>query len=130
LLYKRLIVMEYFLEDILVGANENLRGLVFGFVHVSIMILGYYTGISINRFLKLISNGYLAGVFGAALSHIIADVIASYLDPNIRSMIMGIVVGGLLPLILIPFLERFVVKSKHHIITGDHEDIKKDLDSH
>jgi hypothetical protein len=94
------------------------------------MILGYYTGLSINRFLKLISNGYLAGVFGAALSHIIADLIASYLDPNIRSMILGIVVGGLLPLILIPFLERFVVKSKHHIITGDHEDIKKDLDSH
>ena len=122
--------MEHLLEEILSGTNENLRGLIFGFVHVSIMILGYYTGFSINRFLKLISNGYLAGVLGAALSHILADVIASYLDPNVRSMILGIIIGGLIPLIFIPFLERFVVKSKHHIITGDHEDIKKDLDSH
>ncbi|MEE2694862.1 MAG: hypothetical protein VX976_00745 [Pseudomonadota bacterium] len=122
--------MEHLLEEILSGTNENLRGLIFGFVHVSIMILGYYTGFSINRFLKLISNGYLAGVLGAALSHILADVIASYLDPHVRSMIIGIIIGGLIPLIFIPFLERFVVKSKHHIITGDHEDVKKDLDSH
>jgi len=122
--------MEHLLEEILSGTNENLRGLIFGFVHVSIMILGYYTGFSINRFLKLISNGYLAGVLGAALSHILADVIASYLDPHVRSMILGIIIGGLIPLIFIPFLERFVIKSKHHIITGDHEDIKKDLDSH
>ncbi len=81
-------------------------------------------------FLKIISNGYVAGIFGAALSHIIADVIASYLDPHIRSMILGIVIGGLIPLAFIPLLERFVTKSKNHIVIGDHEDIKKDLDSH
>ena len=122
--------MEFFLEKYFDGASGNLRGLIFGFVHVSIMLIGYYTGFSINRFLKIVSNGYVAGIFGAALSHIFADLIASYLDPHIRSMIVGIVFGGLIPLILIPFLEKFVTKSKHHIITGDHEDVKKDLDSH
>ena len=122
--------MEFFLENILSDTSGNLRGLIFGFVHVSIMLLGYYSGISINRFLKIISNGYIAGIFGAALSHILADLIASYLDPHLRSMIIGIVIGGLIPLIFIPFLEKFVVKSKHHIVTGDHEDMKKDLDSH
>ena len=45
-------------------------------------------------------------------------------------MILGIVVGGLIPLAFIPLLERFVTKSKNHIVIGDHEDIKKDLDSH
>ena len=46
-------------------------------------------------------------------------------------MILGIVIGGVLPLIFIPFLEILIKKkSKHHIITGDHEDVKKDLDSH
>ena len=30
----------------------------------------------------------------------------------------------------IPILEKYVVKSKNHIVTGDHEDIKKDLKSH
>ena len=122
--------MEHLLEDLFREADGNLRGFVFGFVHVSIMLLGYYTAFSINRFLKLISNGYIAGIFGAALSHIIADLIASYIDPHIRSMILGIVVGGIVPLIFIPFLERYIIKSKNHIITGDHEDVKKDLNSH
>ncbi len=122
--------MEFFLEKFFDNTSGNFRGLIFGFVHVSIMLIGYYTGFSINRFLKLVSNGYVAGIFGAALSHIFADLIASYLDPHIRSMIIGIVLGGLIPLIFIPFLERFITKSEHHIITGDHEDVKKDLDSH
>jgi len=37
------------------------------------------------------------------------------------------VLGGLAPLCLIPLLERYVTKSKHHIVVGDHEDVKKDL---
>ena len=123
-------VMEHLLEDLLRETNGNLRGFIFGFVHVSIMLLGYYTGFSINRFLKLVSNGYIAGIFGAALSHIIADLIASYIDPHTRSMILGIVVGGIIPLIFIPFLEKYIIKSKHHIVTGDHEDVRRDLDSH
>ena len=50
------------------------------------------------------------GIFGAALSHIIADLVASYLDPHVRSMIVGIVVGGLFPLLFVPILDRYVVK--------------------
>ena len=46
------------------------------------MIIGYYTGFSINKFLKILSNGYVAGIFGVVLSHIIADIIACYLDPD------------------------------------------------
>ena len=115
----------HFLEEI-----DILRGFVFGFMHCAIMILGYYTGWSINRFLKIISNGYIAGIFGAALSHVVADVIASFMDPHIRSMVLGIVIGGIIPLLAIPFLEKYLVKSHNHIITGDHEDIKKDLESH
>ncbi len=122
--------MEHILEHYLYGFSANLRGFVFGFFHAAIMILGYYTGWSINRLLKIISNGYIAGIFGAALSHVVADVIASFLDPHIRKMVLGIVVGGIIPLFFIPIFEKYVVKSKHHIVTGDHEDIKKDLDSH
>ena len=54
--------------------------------------------------------------------------IAATLDPDIRPAALGIVVGGLIPLILIPFLEKYVTKSKHHIAIGDHEDLKKDLE--
>ena len=122
--------MEHLIDHLFNEVDGNLRGFVFGFVHVSIMLVGYYTGFSINRFLKILSKGHIAGILGAAMSHIIADFVASYLDPHLRTMIIGIVVGGLIPLLLIPIFERFVVKSKHHIVTGDHEDIKKDLKSH
>ena len=122
--------MEHLLELYLYGQDANLRGFVFGFVHISIMLIGYYSGWSINRFLKIASNGYIAGVFGAALAHIFADLIASYLDPDVRSMVVGIVIGGIIPLLFVPVLERFVVKSENHIAVGDHEDIEKDLKSH
>ena len=122
--------MEHLLELYLYGQDANLRGFVFGFVHISIMLIGYYSGWSINRFLKIASNGYIAGVFGAALAHIFADLIAGYLDPLVRSMVVGIVIGGIIPLLFVPVLERFVVKSENHIAVGDHEDIEKDLKSH
>ena len=105
-----------------------LRGFVFGLVHVSIMLIGFYTGWSINRLLKIVSNGFIAGIVGVIVAHVIADYIAATLDPDIRSAAIGIVVGGLIPLIFIPFLEKYVTKSEHHIARGDHEDLKKDLE--
>ena len=104
-----------------------LRGFVFGLVHVGIMLIGFYTGWSINRLLKIVSNGFIAGIVGVNIAHVIADYIAATLDPDIRSAAIGIVVGGLIPLIFIPLLEKYVTKSEYHITTGDHEDIKKDL---
>ena len=45
-------------------------------------------------------------------------------------MVLGIVLGGIVPLFFIPLFEKYVVKSKYHIVTRDHEDIRKDLKSH
>ena len=123
--------MEHLLEGIPWLDNiPLLRGYIFGVVHAGLIIMGYYFGWSINRFLKLLSNGFVAGILGAIFAHVIADLIASLLDPSIRPATLGIVLGGLTPLIFIPFLEKYVVKSKHHIVVGDHEDIKKDLEGH
>ena len=122
--------MEHLLEEYLFGMNLTLRGLVFGFVHVTIMLIGYYSGWSINRLLKLASSGYIAGIFGAALAHVVADLVASLLDPHIRPMVVGIVIGGVVPLLFVPLFEKYIVKSKHHIVVGDHEDVSKDLKSH
>ena len=122
--------MEHILEHYLYSYSANLRGFVFGFFHAAIMILGYYTGWSINRLLKIISNGYIAGIFGAALSHVVADVIASFLDPHIRKMVLGIVLGGIITLFFIPLFEKFLVKSKNHLVTVEDEDIKRNLQDH
>ena len=107
-----------------------LRGFVFGVVHVGILIIGYYTGWSINRLLKKTSNGHVAGIIGAVIAHILADIIASLLDPTMRSAALGILLGGLLPLLFIPILEKYVTKSETHIMVGDHEDIEQDLKEH
>ena len=104
-----------------------LRGFVFGLVHVGIMLIGFYTGWSINRLLKIISNGFIAGIVGVVIAHVIADYIAATLDPDVRSAALGIVAGGLVPLIFVPFLEKYVTKSQYHIAIGDHEDLKRDL---
>ena len=120
--------MEQILENIaLVRDGVLLPGFIFGFVHVGLVILGFYTGWSINRLLKNITKGYIAGIIGAALAHVIADLIAALVDPTMRARTLGIVLGGLLPLLLIPVLEKYVTKSKSHIMVGDHEDIEKDL---
>ena len=120
--------MENLIEEIsLLQDKIFLRGFVFGLIHISIMLVGFYTGWSINRLLKIISSGFIAGIIGVVIAHVIADYIAATLDPDIRSAALGIVVGGLLPLILIPFLEKYVTKSKYHIAIGDHEDLQKDL---
>tara|TARA_B100001142_G_scaffold90904_1_gene92728 strand:+ start:1549 stop:1923 length:375 start_codon:yes stop_codon:yes gene_type:complete len=107
-----------------------LRGFIFGLVHVGILIIGYYSGWSINRLLKKTSNGHIAGIIGAVVAHILADLIASLLDPTMRTAAIGIMLGGLLPLLFIPILEKYIVKSDSHIMVGDHEDIEKDLKSH
>ena len=105
-----------------------LRGFVFGIVHVGIMLIGFYTGWSINRLLKIVSNGFIAGIIGVVIAHVIADYIAATLDPDIRPAALGIVIGGLTPLIFIPLLEKYVTKSQYHIAIGDHEELKKDLE--
>ncbi len=123
--------MEHLIENISWLQDKFLiRGFVFGFIHTLIPLIGFYSGWSINRFLKIASNGYVAGIFGVVIAHVIADFIASLLDPHVRFAVIGIVLGGLLPLLAVPFMEKYYTKSKYHIVAGDHEDVKKDLESH
>ena len=123
--------MEHLIENINWLQDKNyLRGFVFGLVHTIIPLLGFYTGWSINRLLKNATNGYIAGIFGVIIAHVVADFIAATLDPDLRSADIGIVLGGLIPLILVPVFDKYIIKSKHHIVVGDHEDLKKDLEEH
>jgi len=120
--------MEYLIDQIIwLQDKGTTRGFVFGLVHTIIPLIGFYSGWSINRSLKIISNGYVAGIFGVVLAHVIADYIAATLDPDLKIAAAGIVLGGLVPLLLVPIMEKYVTKSKHHIAVGDHEDLKKDL---
>ena len=77
--------------------------------------------------LKILSNNAIAGIIGIVLAHIVADFIAALADPHLKSAAFGIVIGGFLPLTAVPFLEKYVTKSRYHTVVGDHEDLKKDL---
>ena len=116
----------HFLEE-LIEEYSILRGMTFGFIHTLIPLIGFYTGWSINRLLKIISNGAIAGIIGIVIAHIIADFIAALADPDLKSAAYGIVLGGLVPLLFVPLLEKYVTKSRYHTVVGDHEDLKKDL---
>ena len=84
--------MEHLIDNIVWFQDKVLlRGFVFGLVHVSIMLIGFYTGWSINRLLKIVSNGFIAGIVGVVIAHVIADYIAATLDPDLRSAALGIV---------------------------------------
>ena len=94
-------IQEKSMEQLLksVGLMQNdvlLPGFIFGVVHVSLVILGFYTGWSINRLLKNVTKGYIAGIIGASLAHVIADLVAAIIDPTMRARTAGIVLGGLL----------------------------------
>ena len=120
--------MQHLIENISYFQNTYLlKGFTFGVVHVGIMLLGFYTGWSINRFLKLISNSFIAGIFGVIIAHSFSDLIAAMIDHDMRDAALGIFLGGLVALPFIPLLEKYIIKSKHHIAIGDHEDLKKDL---
>ena len=72
--------MEHLIDQIVWLQDKDLtRGYVFGVVHTVIPLIGFYTGWSINRFLKIVSNGYLAGILGVVIAHVLADLIASRL---------------------------------------------------
>ena len=118
----------HFLEE-LIEEHSILRGFIFGFVHTLLPLIGFYSGWSINRLLKVVSNGAIAGIIGIVLAHIIADFIAALADPSLKSAAIGIVLVGFLPLLAVPFLEKYVTKSRYHTVVGDHEDLKKDLKS-
>ena len=120
--------MQHLIENISYFQNKFLlKGFTFGVVHVGIMLLGFYTGWSINRFLKLISNNFIAGIVGVIIAHSFSDLIAAMIDQSLRDAALGIFLGGLVALPFIPLLEKYIIKSKYHIAIGDHEDLKKDL---
>ena len=116
----------HFLEE-LIEEHSILRGFVLGLIHTTIPLIGFYTGWSINRLLKIISNGAIAGIIGIVIAHIIADFIPALADPDLKSAAYGIVLGGFIPLLFVPLLEKYVTKSRYHTVVGDHDDLKTDL---
>tara|TARA_B100000029_G_scaffold61517_1_gene55278 strand:- start:1851 stop:2129 length:279 start_codon:yes stop_codon:yes gene_type:complete len=78
-------------------------GLIFGMVDNGVLILGAYTGLEIDRFFK--GNGQVGAILGAGVGNTVSDGLGAVIDPTMNHMIIGIILGCLIPLILIPIIE-------------------------
>ena len=78
-------------------------GLIFGMVDNGVLILGAYTGLEIDRFFK--GNGQVGAILGAGVGNTVSDGLGAAIDPTMSHMIIGIILGCLIPLILIPIIE-------------------------
>ena len=67
---------------------------------------------------KIASNGYLQASLALHLLIMIA-ILAAIIDPTIRPMTFGIVLGGIINLFFLPFTDKYLVK-QNHIMVGDH----------
>ena len=84
---------------------DTMPGLVFGFVDNAVLIGGAYTGYEVDRFFK--GNGSLGMMVGASLSNTVSDALGAVIDPAMAGMAAGIIVGCLLPMLVIPVIEKF-----------------------
>ena len=82
------------------------NGLIFGFVDNSLLLIGAYTGVSIEKFLNKQSSWVLGVVVGATIGNTISDGVGALIDPTMNGMFVGIVIGTLIPVFFIPLIER------------------------
>lgn len=85
-------------------------GTAFGAIDNGIVLAGMYLGVDIEGWvakkLGKKSNPLLGAVIGATGFNTISDGVAAAVDPSMNGMTLGIVLGCLSAMILIPVFER------------------------
>jgi len=81
-------------------------GLVFGLIDNGILIFGAATGIGIERYFRK-GSGVVGSLWGAGIGNTFSDFLGSVGDPTMHHMILGIVLGCLIPLLFIPMVQKF-----------------------
>lgn len=87
-----------------------MEGLIFGLVDNGVLIFGAYTGLDIGERLAQ-GRGALGAVLGAGIGNAVSDAAGAATDPAMHSMIVGVTVGCLLALAVVPVVE-WIKRSK------------------
>ena len=82
-----------------------MTGLLFGFIDNFVLLLGSYFGLEVDKYFE--GNGLRGAVIGAGLGNALSDGVGALIDPAMDGMFIGITLGCLLALLLIPIMERF-----------------------
>jgi len=85
---------------------DLMPGLVFGLIDNGILIFGAATGIGIERYFRK-GSGVVGSLWGAGIGNTVSDFLGSVGDPTMHHMILGIVLGCLIPLLFIPMVQKF-----------------------
>lgn len=88
-----------------------LDGLIFGLVDNGVLLAGAYLGCDLGERLGN-GRGALGAILGAGIGNTVSDALGAALDPALRSMVLGIALGCLIPLLLVPVIERWRSRSK------------------
>lgn len=84
-----------------------LDGTIFGLVDNGLLIFGAFTGLSFEKYLPKTYQHGIGAVIGAGIGNTISDTIGAIVDPTLNHMIIGITLGCLLPLFIIPVIAKF-----------------------
>jgi len=82
-----------------------MEGLIFGLVDNGVLIAGAYTGLELDKLFSKSGSGALGAVVGAGLGNTLSDGLGALIDPTLHGAVVGIVLGCLIPLVLIPVIE-------------------------
>ena len=85
-------------------------GLIFGLTDNGVLLICMYMGIGIDQWIQKIiygesQGGLLGAVLGATIGNTISDTIGAIMDPTMRTAVMGITLGCLIPIAFIPIIE-------------------------
>ena len=81
-------------------------GLIFGFVDNFVLLIGAYTGLEVEKFLPKRFQTGVGAVAGAGIGNTISDAAGALIDPALFSMVGGITIGCLIPLLAIPLITK------------------------
>ena len=84
-----------------------LDGTIFGFVDNAVLVLGAFSGLSIESKLPQRFQTGLGAIYGAAIGNTVSDALGAIIDPTLQSMVIGITLGCLLGLCTIPVFSAF-----------------------
>ena len=87
-------------------------GLLFGICDNGVLLICAYLGFDLDK--KIGGSGRLGGIIGAALGNTISDCCGALIDPTMQGMALGITLGCLLPMLLIPIIETLKNKKNEN----------------
>ncbi len=81
-------------------------GLLFGFIDNAVLLVGAYTGFEVEKVLPKRFQVGVGAIAGAGIGNTVSDAAGALIDPALLSMVGGITLGCLIPLLAIPMLAR------------------------